>query len=202
MRSVIAYHVTFGTHGFWLPNDPRGSGSVEVRYEPLKAFGPATYVDAPRSVAGRPHDRAARRAAKEVMKYPEVVFDGHPALSVVRGFERQVKKSGYRIFACSILPQHVHLVIGRHHYDIEQVVRLLRQVGTTRLLADGRHPFAHLRQPNGRLPSVWSQDFRKVFLFTPEEVLHRIRYVEDNPVKEGKKRQRWPFVVPFDPGSV
>lgn len=58
------------------------------------------------------------------------------------------------------------------------------------------HPFANQRTPNGRLPSAWGQDFRKVYLFTPAEIRQRIRYVEDNPVKEGKARQRWSFVVP------
>jgi REP element-mobilizing transposase RayT len=202
MRPVIAYHVTFSIHGFWLPNDPRGSGSLAVRFEPLQAFGPATYDPAPRSVARRPHDGRSRQAAKTLMKYPEVVFDGRQALSVGCGFAAQIKKSEYRIYACSILPQHVHLVIARRHYPIEQVVRLLRQAGTARLLADGLHPFAALRGSNGRLPSIWTQDFRKVFLFTPTEVVHRVQYVEDNPEKEGKRRQRWPFTVPFDPGNL
>jgi REP element-mobilizing transposase RayT len=195
---VLAYHVIFCTHGFWLPNDPRGSGSTEVRYEPLRQFGPATTVTTRRSVAGRPHDRQLRQAAKEAMKYPEVFFTGHQALSVGLGFGEMAQKAGYRIHACAILPQHVHMVIARHHYPIEQVVRLLRQAATARLLADGRHPFADQRSPTGRLPSVWAQDFRKMFLFTPEDIQRCIRYVEDNPLKEGKRRQQWAFVIPYD----
>jgi len=194
---VLAYHVIFCTHGFWLPNDPRGSGSSEVRYEPLVKFGPATKVTTRRSVAARPHDRKVRLAAKGVMKYPEVVFNGHQALSVINGFSEQSAKSDFVVHACSILPQHVHMVIARHRYSIEQVVRLLRQAGTLRLLADGLHPFAHLRSPKGRLPSVWAQDFRKVFLFTAEEIWHRIKYVEDNPIKDGKRPQKWSFVTPY-----
>jgi REP element-mobilizing transposase RayT len=106
-----------------------------------------------------------------------------------------VTKSGYQVYACCILPQHVHLVIERHSYSIEQVVRLLRQAATARLVADGRHPFE--RGPDGRLPSVWGQDCRKVFLFAPDEVRGRIGYVEKNPEREGKRRQRWPFVIPY-----
>jgi REP element-mobilizing transposase RayT len=193
---VIAYHVVFTTYGFWLPNDPRGSNSKEVRADNLKRFGPATLVTHTRlSVANVSHDRATRLAAKRSLTRPEVVFDGYQALSVANGFAEQVAKCGYRIHACCILPRHVHLVIGRHTYVIEQVVRLLKQAATNRLLADGRHPFKRL--PDGRLPSAWGQDFRKVFLFTTEEVFDRIRYVEENPVKECKRRQRWPFVVPY-----
>jgi hypothetical protein len=30
-----------------------------------------------------------------------------------------------------------------------------------------------------------------------EAIARAIRYVEDNPLKEGKPRQRWPMVKPF-----
>jgi hypothetical protein len=32
-----------------------------------------------------------------------------------------------------------------------------------------------------------------------EDVYRAIKYVEDNPGKEGKKRQHWSFVVPYVP---
>jgi REP element-mobilizing transposase RayT len=194
----IAYHVVFSTYGFWLPNDPRGSWSSEVRAVNLRPFGPATKVDTHRSVAHVPHNRALRLAAKKALTYPEVSFNGHQALSVIRGFAEQTAKSKYVIYACSILPQHVHMVIARHRYPVGQVVRLLRQAGTRRLLADGLHPFADQRAPNGRLPSVWGQDFWKVFLFSADDVRRRVAYVEQNPVRHGKRPQKWSFVRPFE----
>jgi hypothetical protein len=142
---------------------------------------------------------AARYRAKQELAYPEVTFDGYQALSVVQGFAAMTAKSGYVIHACASLPSHVHLVIARHHYAIEQVIRLLRQEATRQSLADGRHPFAAHRTSTGRLPSVWAQDFWKVFLFTDEEIRQKIAYVEENPIKEGKRRQNWSFVAPFDP---
>jgi REP element-mobilizing transposase RayT len=199
MSRVIAYHVLFSTDGFGLPNDPRGSNSTDVRADALKPFGPATKTDHDRSVAGKPHDRRLRFAAKKVLKYPVVEFTGRQALSVANGFAKQVATSGYAIYACCVLPQHAHLVIGRHRYDIEQVGRALKQAATTQLLEDGLHPFADMRESNGRLPSVWAQDFRHVFLFTPDDVFGRIDYVEKNPLKEGKRQQTWSFVTPYDP---
>jgi hypothetical protein len=38
-----------------------------------------------------------------------------------------------------------------------------------------------------------------VFVDSTEDVVRAIRYVENNPVKEGKRRQRWSFVEPFAP---
>jgi len=121
---VIAYHVVFSTYGFWLPNDARGSNSSEVRADNIKPFGEATLVTHTRkSVANKPHDRQLRLAAKKALVRPEVVLTGRQALSVATGFARQVEVSGLRIHACAILPQHMHVVIGRHHFEIEQVVR-------------------------------------------------------------------------------
>jgi REP element-mobilizing transposase RayT len=199
MTDVLAYHVIFCTHSFWLPNDPRGSQSTVVRAPNLQPLGPATPTGERHSVAHRPHNVAKRQCAKEELVYPEVVFNGHQALSVAKGFAAMTARSGYVIHACAILPSHVHLVVARHSYSIEQVVRLLRQGATRQLLTDGRHPFAAQRSSSGRLPSVWAQDFWKVFLFTSEEICQRIAYVEENLLKEGKRRQHWSFVTPFDP---
>lgn len=196
MSRVVAYHVIISNHGFWLPNDPRGSCSVTVRYDPLKVFGPATTVEHTRFVARDSHDHRLRLVAKRAMKYPEVVFTGRQAQAVGHGFARQAAKSGYAIRACSVMPKHTHLVIARHRYSIEQVVRLLWQSATERLLAAGLHPFAHLRGENGRLPSVWAQDFWKVFLFELQDVVRAIRYTELNPVRDGLPPQKWSFVTP------
>lgn len=197
MSEVVAYHVVFCTHGFWLPNDPRGSKSIEVRAEALRRFGPATSTSARQSVAALPHDKSMRQAAKQTLVYPEVVFDGHQALAIARGFAKMVAKSKYLVHACSILPSHIHLVIRRHSYSIEQVVRLLRQAGTRHLLSEGRHPFADERSLRGRLPSVWAQDFWKVFLFTADDIRRSVLYLERNPERDGKRPQHWSFVTPF-----
>lgn len=197
MKDVLAYHVIFGCYGFWLPNDPRGSGSRDVRSKPLQKFGPPTYVESECSLANRPHDRDRRLSAKKVLRYPPVKFNGLQALCVSQGFSQQIVASGYTIWACAIMPDHAHLVIRQHAYDIEQVVRLLKQAGSRRLLEEDRHPFANQRLASGRLPSVWQQDFRKVFLYSAEDVRRAIAYVEQNPVAAGLKPQRWSFVTLF-----
>lgn len=91
----VAYHIVFGTYGFWLPNDPRGSGSDYVYSERLREFGPATKVHTTRSVAHRPHDNQLRQAAKEALEFPAVRFNGRQALAVSKGF-RQVVASAWR----------------------------------------------------------------------------------------------------------
>ena len=37
----------------------------------------------------------------------------------------------------------------------------------------------------------------KVFLDAPAEIDDAVKYVEENPVKEGKPQQHWSFVLPL-----
>src|SRR5207244_1739990 len=110
----LASHVIFSVYGFWLPNDPRGSWSDFVGSWELFRFGRTTKVETRASVANRPHDRARRQAAKQALKYPAVQFNGLQARSVGTGFGESARRGGVTVLACSILPEHVHMVIARH----------------------------------------------------------------------------------------
>jgi REP element-mobilizing transposase RayT len=194
---VLAHHVVFGAYGFWLPNDPRGSWSDFVGAWDLFRYGGATKTSSRASVAGIPHDRARRLAAKAALKYPAVEFSGIQARAVGTGFGDYARNSGLVIWACAILPDHVHLVFARHTLDAEQIVIQLKGQATVRLVAEGIHPFQHLRDNKGRRPKCFARVEWKVHLSSVDDILRAIRYVEENPLKEGKKRQAWSFVAPF-----
>src|SRR5688572_13621473 len=116
---VRAYHVIFGTYGFWLPNDPRGSWSDFVGAWELFRYGPATKVETRSSVAANPHNRRLRLEAKTALKYPPVTFTGLQARAVGIGFGESERKGHVQILACAIPPEHVHLVIARHRLKVE-----------------------------------------------------------------------------------
>ena len=194
---VLAYHTIFSAYGFWLPNDPRGSWSDFVRRWELVRFGKATKVDTTRSVANVPHDRSLRRSAKHALKYPPVVFTGPQALSVSKGFARGVAESGYVIFACSILPEHVHMVVARHERKIERIVGHLKTRATQQLCTDGLRPLDRFARDACAPPSPWGRRGWHVYLDSAEGVLRAIRYVRGNPMKEGKPSQEWSFVTPY-----
>ena len=199
---VIASHVIFGAYGFWLPNDPRGSWSDFVGAWDLFRYGDATKTAERISVAYKPHNEAARLAAKTALKRPPVEFTGVQARAVALGFAEYARRSSLTILACAILPDHAHLVLGRHHREVEKLVIQLKGAATRRLVAEGLHPFGNQRDEHGRPPKCFARGEWKVFLDSPEDIARAIRYVEDNPGKEGKPRQRWTFVVPFDPRYV
>jgi len=192
---VIGYHIIFGAYGFWLPNDPRGSWSKEVWARHLRPFGKATKVNVRESLAHREHDQSRRLEAKRHLKCPAVRFTGTQVEALGTGFGEIARKLQLRIYACAIMPDHVHLITGRHPRDAEDVAGFLKRAGTRRLTAEGLHPLQAYRRANGRIPSPWAERGWYVYLDTPRKLRKRIRYVEENPVKSGLARQRWPFVV-------
>jgi REP element-mobilizing transposase RayT len=194
---VLGYHAIMSFYGFWLPNDPRGSWSTWIRNWKLLKFGPATKVETRQSVAAAPCDHRLRRMAKQSLKYPPVVLNGKQALVVALGFKEAVAEAGYFCHACSILPDHVHLVLGRHERKIEPMLMHLRSAGTRKLNAEQFHPLSRFKSPTGYVPSVWARGYWKVFLDSVADMRRAIKYVEDNPLKEGKPRQHWAMVQPY-----
>lgn len=184
---ILAFHSIISTYGFWLPNEPRGSWSTCVRSWELAQFGPATKVDTRRSVARKPYDRRLKQAMLEALQYEPVSFTGEQAKIVALSFAN----TPYTIHACAVLPEHAHLVIAHTSRNIRRVVGHLKAEATRSLhdagFFDGRSPWAH---------HGWN-----VYLNSHTDVRRAIEYVENNPIREGKKRQRWSFEVPYDPAS-
>jgi REP element-mobilizing transposase RayT len=156
-------------------------------------YGPATKTSERRSVAHVEHDRSLRLAAKESLQRPAVELSGVQARAVGQGFAEYVRDSQLVVWACVILPNHVHLVVGRPAMSVEIQ---LKGAATQSLKEQGLHPFAHMKDKKGWTPKCFARGEWKVFL-DPLDVPRAIEYVEDNPDKEGKKRQRWSFVVPY-----
>ena len=197
MGMVQGFHVIFSTYGFWLPNDPRGSWSDWVRRWELLRFGAATKVSTRQSVAGVAHDQQLRAAAKASLLYPEVHLTGPQAQAVGFGFRDAVAESGYIVHACSIMPQHVHMVLGRHERRVQRIIGHLKGRATQQLIEAGLHPLAAFKQGDGTKPSPWGRNCWKVFLFSDWDMIRAIRYVEENPLKESKPRQHWSFIQPY-----
>jgi len=185
---ILAYHTIFSAYGFWLPNDQRGSWSDFVRSWELLRFGKATFTEIRASVARRPFDPALREAARRALKHPTVRFASAETQAIADGFAQAIEESGYTVHACSILPEHVHIVALRHAHKIEQIVAHVKGRATQHLKRAGLWPHAH---------SPWAQDSWDVYLDSTADIVRSIPYVEGNPEKERLPRQSWPFVTPY-----
>lgn len=192
---ILGYHVIFCAYGFWLPNDPRGSWSDFVGAWELLRYSHATTTDTRRSVAAIEHDRQQREAAKRALKFPPVSFRGVQARAIGRGFATAIKESGYTIHACAILPEHVHMVIARCDRHVEQIVSHLKARATQRLTLEKLHPLQSATA--SERPTPWARNCWKVYLDDGGDMRRAINYVEQNPVKEGKRPQQWWFARPY-----
>jgi REP element-mobilizing transposase RayT len=196
---VHAYHVIMPVYGFWLPNDPRGSWSDMVRKWELIHFGPSTKASERRTLDElTPVEIAQREEARRSLTYPPVTLTDAQVNAVADGFASQVSTSGYTVGACSILPEHTHLVIARHTYKVEQVVILLKGAATRRCIECSCHPLAEYAEPGERPPRMWAEHEWKVYLDSEEAIDEAIHYVEQNPLKESRPAQSWPWVRPFE----
>src|SRR5260221_8961457 len=127
---IVGYHIIFGMYGFWLPNDPRGSWSEFVGSWELFRYASATKTTERCSVAYRPHDRARRLAAKEALQRPAVVLNGLQVRAVGIGFCKYFARAKFPVWACAILPDHVHLVVGPPGMNVEQLVIQVKRAAT------------------------------------------------------------------------
>ena len=194
---VLASHAIFGNRGFWLPNDGRGSWSTEVWAEHLKPFGPATKTSERKSLANRAHDRTKRLAAKAALEYPAVTLDEAQRNCVARGFEKIIAIVGMVLYACAIMPDHVHLVVARHNEDFETLVGFLKRAASRQLSEEGLHPLAGYINRSDRVPSPWADGGWNRFIDDPIDIPPAIDYVEKNPERIGLARQYWSFVAPY-----
>jgi hypothetical protein len=50
---------------------------------------------------------------------------------------------------------------------------------------------------DGRVPKPWVEGCWKVFLDSHSDIVRAIEYVENNPVREGFKPQKWKFITGY-----
>jgi len=198
---IEGYHCILGTYGFWLPNDPRGSWSDFVgSWNLYRIGGRATHTNARRSrasVAVTTGDRQRDSSARSRMRFPPVVFDGRQARAVGKGFSIAGRAAGYQIHACAIMPQHVHLLVGRSRNEISLVMGSLKRFATMELYRQGLHP-SQRGSPAGS--PVWARGGWSVYLECTD-IVRVVRYIEENPIHEGLPAQQWSFVTPWR-GSI
>lgn len=184
---VLAYHLIWTAYGWWLPNDPRGSSSHEIRVEKIKNLGELHYgrkTIQPSSFELRSfHNEARDLLAHEVLLFSD------DEINILAGcFGNVIVEKGYQCLACAIMPEHAHMVISRHRDLAEVMIEKFQQSSKTELKSLKRR---------GVLHAVWGGPGWKVFLNTHGRTREAITYVEGNPEKAGLVRQCWDFVVPF-----
>jgi REP element-mobilizing transposase RayT len=185
---VIGYHLVWTAYGWWLPNDPRGSSSREVRVAPIADLGGLHYGKKPVPPTAE-ELRDFYKRARRVLAHAILGFDEAQIAIIADSFATTIRERGYVCHACAIMPEHVHLLVRRDQDRAERMIAEFQEKSRTDLIAAkcraGNHP-------------VWGGPGWKVFQSTPEQMRHTLRYVEDNPLERGLPAQRWDFVQPYN----
>ena len=184
---IVGHHLIWTAYGWWLPNDPRGSSSHEIRVERIAALGELHH--------GRkriqPSSEDLRRFyadAQRALKHELLTFTEQDVGIIAGSIARVLRERRYTCYGCAIMPDHVHVLIRKHRDKAEQMVDSLQKATRDALIDAGR-----------RLPNhpVWGGPGWKVFLDTRESMVRVVKYIRENPLKIGLPEQRWDFVQPY-----
>jgi REP element-mobilizing transposase RayT len=174
---VAGYHLIWTVYGYWLPNDPRGSTSKELRVEPIAALGEHHF--------GRKQQQPAARALRqflqsvsETLAHAVRPLDDDDVAMVGAPLGAQVEDSGYVCYACAVMPDHVHILIRRHKDRAEDMIAHLQQKAKASLIESGKRPVNH---------PVWTDGAGwKTFINSRRQFEAEIEYIRRNPLKFGR----------------
>jgi REP element-mobilizing transposase RayT len=185
---VAAYHLIWAAYGCWLPNDPRGSSSQNLRVDKFAPLGDVYFgrkeIQPPNYVL-----RSFYRQADGILEHERLLFTEAESALVGNSFGATIRSHGYTCYACAVMPDHVHILIRRHRDNAEQIVMHLQTESKRAIIEAGRRPVNH---------PVWAGPGWKVFLNTRKDIENRIIYIQENPVKDGRPPQHWDIVKEYD----
>jgi REP element-mobilizing transposase RayT len=185
---ALGYHLIWTAYGWWLPNDPRGSGSGETRVSSLRPLGD---IHLGRKAVQPPASelRHFLQQSKDHLKYEPRVFTADEVQIIADAFRSVIRDNKYACHACVIMPEHVHLLMGRRLAPAEAIVAALREASRDALIAAKCFPPTH---------AVWTAGQRIIYKSTPAAMIACIKYIEDNPLEIGGLKQSWDFVTAYD----
>ncbi len=97
---VAGYHLTWTAYGYWLPNEPRGSTSIEVRVAALKPlggihFGRKKIQPSADSIADF-HEKA-----QDVLKHAVLTFDQDNIQFIGKIIGQEIAARKMNCYACA-----------------------------------------------------------------------------------------------------
>src|ERR1051325_2896539 len=102
---IAGYHLVWTAYGTWLPNDPRGSSSHEIRSPILEELGELHH--------GRktihPASSAIRKfyqASKPLLKHDILTFSDDDIALLAESFAETITKRRYTCYGCAIMQDH------------------------------------------------------------------------------------------------
>ena len=130
---VAGFHLIWTAYGWWLPNDPRGSSSHEIRVEKLAELGELHQGRKPIQPPSR-DIHAFYDQARSLLKHPLLTFTDEEIEMIGESFGQTIADRRYTCYACAIMPDHVHALIRKHRDPAETAANV--QAALRRHLAE------------------------------------------------------------------
>ncbi len=185
---VAGYHLIWTAYGWWLPNDPRGSSSQEIRAANIEPLGDLHHG---RKVIQPSRDELLRffEASRRALKHELLAFKPDDFPLIADAFAETCQRRKYTCYACAIVPDHVHILIRKHKEKAEEMMEHLQADSRRAVLASGLRKAEH---------PVWGGPGWKVFLETRDDFERIVRYIARNPAQARLPAQDWAFVKRYD----
>jgi len=192
---IIGFHLAWTCYGHWFPNDPRGSWSDEV-WKPelleLRRLDDGRKVTHPRPV--EPGEmRRVLDTARARLKRDVVCLKDSEIRMVGGAFAEVVEAVLLEVHACAIMPNHVHVVVGRHAESYERMVSRLKARASQKIREVRGIRATDVRRE--RVP-IWTEGYWVRYIDNVEQMDRVIDYVNRNPGPD--RPQRWSFVRGFN----
>lgn len=185
---VAGFHLIWTAYGWWLPNDPRGSTSHEIRVEQIAELGELHYGRKPVPPPSR-EIRCFYDQARDQLRHPLSALEQTDFDLVAASFGKVITERRYSCYECAIMPDHVHMLIRKHRDHAETMIECLQKASREKLIETGRRAATH---------PVWGGPRWKVFLYTQSDFVRIVNYIRQNPIKAGLPAQHWSFVKEYD----
>jgi REP element-mobilizing transposase RayT len=187
-RMILAHHLIWSAYACWLPNDPRGSSSNELRFDLLQCLGelyPGRKEVQPSAAALR----VFYRQADDLLSHRRYLLTDRELPVLAEAIAATIVERAWTCHAAALMPDHVHLLIRRHTDRAETMLETLQKESKAKLIKAGLRPVNH---------PVWGGKGWKVFLDSPERIVATAEYIRRNPLKWGLPEQKWWFVTKYE----
>ncbi len=136
--------LTWRTYGTWLQGDERGyikDGQLLNQNQKLE------------------------QANKENLKKEPIEFNAMQIEAVKKSIIQEAKRLNQKIYALSVLPNHIHLLVEKIDESIESTAAFYKTTARISLYK------------NGLEGKIWAKGYDKRYIFTQEELLNRMVYI-------------------------
>src|SRR5258708_3902457 len=129
---VIGHHLIWTVYGYWLPNDPRGSTSHEIRVARIAELGEIHY-GRKRIQPSSKELRQFQQEANAVLKHELLTFTAEDMLLVGSSLGQTIREHGYTCYACAVMLDHVHMLIRKHRVWAETMIEAFQEKSREKL---------------------------------------------------------------------